>query len=74
MLIMTVFIVMGIGYYLTTSYGVEGIYGAAVAISAFFLVTPLQNGAMPLDRLGAKGMFVGILVAVAAGSYIEKLF
>lgn len=72
MLIMTVFIVMGIGYYLTTSYGVEGIYGAAVAISAFFLVTPLQNGAMPLDRLGAKGMFVGILVAVAAGELYRK--
>ncbi len=72
MLIMTVFIVMGIGYYLTTSYGVEGIYGAAVAISAFFLVTPLQNGAMPIDRLGAKGMFVGILVAVAAGELYRK--
>lgn len=72
MLIMTVFIVMGIGYYLTTSYGVEGIYGAAVAISAFFLVTPLQNGAMPLDRLGAKGMFVGILIGVAAGELYRK--
>ena len=52
---MTVFVVMGIGYFLTTSYGIEGIFGSAVAISAFFLVTPLEKGAMPLDRLGAKG-------------------
>lgn len=72
MLIMTVFVVMGIGYYLATSYKVEGIYGSAIAISAFFLVTPLQNGGMPLDRLGAKGMFVGILVAIISGEIYKR--
>lgn len=72
MLIMTVFVVIGIGYYLTTSYNVEGIYGAAVAISAFFLVTPLEKGAMPLDRLGAKGMFVGILISIASAEIYRR--
>ena len=72
MMIMTVFVVMGIGYYLTVSYNIEGIFGSAVAISAFFLVTPLQNGAMPLDRLGAKGMFVGILVSILAAEIYRK--
>ena len=72
MLIMTVFVVMGIGYFLTTSYGIEGIFGSAVAISAFFLVTPLEKGAMPLDRLGAKGMFVGILVSIIAAELYRK--
>ncbi len=72
MLIMTVFVVMGIGYFLTTSYGIEGIYGSAVAISSFFLVTPLEKGAMPLDRLGAKGMFVGILVSIIAAELYRK--
>lgn len=72
MMIMTVFVVMGIGYYLTVSYNIEGIFGSAVAVSAFFLVTPLQNGAMPLDRLGAKGMFVGILVSILAAEIYRK--
>ena len=72
MLIMTVFVVMGIGYYLATSYKVEGIYGSAIAISAFFLVTPLENGGMSLDRLGAKGMFVGILVAILSGELYKR--
>lgn len=72
MLIMTVFVVMGIGYYLATSYKVEGIYGSAIAISAFFLVTPLENGGMSLDRLGAKGMFVGILVAMLSGELYKR--
>lgn len=71
-LIMTVFVVMGIGYYLATSYKVEGIYGSAIAISAFFLVTPLENGGMSLDRLGAKGMFVGILVAILSGELYKR--
>ena len=71
-LIMTVFVVMGIGYYLATSYKVEGIYGSAIAISAFFLVTPLENGGMSLNRLGAKGMFVGILVAILSGELYKR--
>ena len=72
MLIATLFVVMGLGYYLTSSYNVDGIYGAAVAISAFFLVTPLENGGMPLDKLGAKGMFVGILVGILASELYRK--
>lgn len=43
MLMMTVFVVMGIGYYLTSSYNIEGIFGSAIRVSAFFLVTPPQN-------------------------------
>ena len=72
MLIATLFVVMGLGYYLTSSYNVDGIYGAAVAISAFLLVTPLENVGMPLDKLGAKGMFVGILVGILASELYRK--
>lgn len=73
MLMMTVFVIMGIGYYLTSSYKIEGIFGSAIAISAFFLVTPFQNGAMPLDRLGAKGMFVGMLVGFISAEVYRKV-
>lgn len=73
MLMMTVFVIMGIGYYLTSSYKIEGIFGSAIAVSAFFLVTPFQNGAMPLDRLGAKGMFVGMLVGFISAELYRKV-
>lgn len=63
--IMTVFVVIGIGYYLLTSYEKgEGIFGSAIALGAFYLLTPFKDGAIPLERLGAKGMFVGILTGV----------
>lgn len=70
---MTIFVIMGIGYYLTSYYKVDGIFGSAIAVSAFFLVTPLQNGAMPLDRLGAKGMFVGMLVGFISAELYRRI-
>lgn len=75
MSIMTIFVTFGIGYYLSRSYEVEGIFGGAVSFSSFLLLTPfytlLDNGeqvtgVLSLDRLGAKGMFLGMIVAFLA--------
>ena len=70
MSVATVFVCLGIGYYLSKERDVEAIYGAAIALTAFFLLTPydapigdtgqMLNGVFNIDRLGAKGMFVGI--------------
>lgn len=73
--IMTVFVVFGIGYYLSKSYEVEAIFGGAIALASFLLLTPFvltQEGqqavqnVIPLDRLGAKGMFLGMITAFLA--------
>lgn len=77
MSIMTLFVVFGIGYSLSKQYKVEAVYGAAVAVASFMLLTPttfqfgktakdVVDGVIPLDRLGAKGMFVGIIGAFIA--------
>ena len=75
MSIMTVFVTFGIGYYLSKSYNVEAIYGGAVAFASFLILTPLfmiteggetVNGVLSLDRLGAKGMFLGMIAAFIA--------
>ncbi|EHG12347.1 PTS cellobiose transporter subunit IIC [Streptococcus intermedius] len=75
MSIMTVFVTFGIGYYLSKSYEVEGIFGGAISFSSFLLLTPFYtmtdkgakvSGVLSLDRLGAKGMFLGMLVAFLA--------
>lgn len=76
MSIMSVFVTFGIGYYLSKSYDVEGIFGGAVSFASFLLLTPfvmtLENGTevtgvLSLDRLGAKGMFIGMIAAFLAG-------
>ncbi|MGX7417370.1 PTS cellobiose transporter subunit IIC [Carnobacterium gallinarum] len=75
MSIMSIFVTFGIGYYLCKSYDVEGIYGGAVSFASFLLVTPFFmttsegteiSGVLSLDRLGAKGMFIGMIAAFIA--------
>lgn len=76
MSIATIFIVMGIGYYYSKDKNCDAVFGGAIAMSAFLLVTPMEmeytldSGASVLvsnvyniDRLGAKGMFAGMIVA-----------
>lgn len=70
--ILSVFVVFGIGYYLSKSYDVEAVFGGAIALVSFLILTPfvLQpetgqaiTGVIPVDRLGAKGMFLGMITA-----------
>lgn len=75
MSIMTVFVTFGIGYYLSKSYDVEAIFGGAIAFASFLILTPFFmtsakgediTGVLSLDRLGAKGMFIGMIAAFLA--------
>lgn len=82
MSIMSIFVTFGIGYYLSKSYDVEGIFGGAVSFASFLLLTPfvmtLENGTevtgvLSLDRLGAKGMFIGMIAAFLAVELPKKV-
>lgn len=75
MSILTVFVAFGIGYYLTKSYDEDGVFGGVVALASFLILTPFNfltaegtevAGALTTDRLGAKGMFIGMLAAFLA--------
>ena len=76
MSIATIFVCMGIGYYFSKDKGVEAIYGAAISLVSFILLTPYDapiadtnevvNGVLNIDRLGAKGMFVGMISSFVA--------
>ena len=75
MSIMTVFVTFGIGYYLSKSYDVEGIFGGAISFASFLILTPFFvtsdsgetiSNVLSLDRLGAKGMFLGMIVSFIA--------
>lgn len=80
--IMSVFVVFGIGYYLSKSYDIEAVFGGAVSLVSFLILTPfvLQpengeaiTGVIPVDRLGAKGMFLGMLTAFIATEIYRRL-
>lgn len=66
--IMGLFVILGIGYKLTERNGLEGIYGAVTALSAVLILTPQvvgkTEGVIPTEILGAKGMFLGIIVSI----------
>lgn len=75
MSIMTVFVSFGIGYYLTKSYDEDAVFGGVVALASFLILTPFDfvtpegaevAGALTTDRLGAKGMFIGMIAAFLA--------
>ena len=80
--IMSLFVVFGIGYYMSRSYEVEAIFGGAIALVSFFMLTPfvvqpengeLITGVIPLDRLGAKGMFLGMMTAFLATEIYRRM-
>lgn len=81
MSIMTVFVTFGIGYYLSKSYDVEGIFGGAISFASFLILTPFFvtsdsgetiSNVLSLDRLGAKGMFLGMIVSFIADEIYSR--
>jgi phosphotransferase system, cellobiose specific, IIC component len=79
MAIMSVFVTIGIGYYWSIEHKVDGIFGGVIALASFLILTPFfltiegqeVSGVLALDRLGAKGMFLGIIAAfLAAKLYV----
>ncbi|MGY3748818.1 PTS cellobiose transporter subunit IIC [Vagococcus acidifermentans] len=82
MSIMTVFVTFGIGYYLSKSYDVEGVFGGAVSLASYLILTPFNmvtesgedvSGLLSLDRLGAKGMFIGMIAAFIAAEIFSRV-
>ncbi|WBB06525.1 PTS cellobiose transporter subunit IIC [Streptococcus alactolyticus] len=81
MSIMTVFVTFGIGYYLSKFYDVEGIFGGAISFASFLILTPFFvtsdsgetiSNVLSLDRLGAKGMFLGMIVSFIAAEIYSR--
>jgi len=73
--IMGLFVIMGIGYKMVEQRGGEAIYGAAVSIAAFLVLTPQMLGdtanVIPTSVLGAEGMFLGIFTAFIAAELYQ---
>ncbi len=78
MSITTIFVTLGIGYYFSKEEGVDPIFGAAISLVSFLLLTPTADGGdlgsvLQIDRLGAKGMFIGMIAAFLS-AYMYTFF
>ncbi|PXW92219.1 PTS system cellobiose-specific IIC component [Streptohalobacillus salinus] len=73
--IMGLFVIMGIGYKMVEQRGGEAVYGAAVAVAAFLVLTPQVldgvSNVIPTNILGAQGMFLGIFTAFIAAELYQ---
>lgn len=74
--VMSVFVVLGIGYSFSKRMDVEPLFGGAVSLVSWFMLMPFvtsftPDGAteaslvasVPLDWVGSKGIFIGIICA-----------
>lgn len=82
MSIMSIFVTFGIGYYLSKTYDIDPAFGGAVSLAAYLILTPFEmiteggeavTGVLTLDRLGAKGMFVGMVAAFLAAEVYARI-
>lgn len=77
--IMAIFIVVGIGYNFAKQEKTNEIFGAAVALLSWFILMPFttsftpdgttkafQVSCVPLDWVGSKGIFIGMICAFAS--------
>lgn len=78
MAIMTIFVIIGVANSLATYYEIETLTTSAIALVCFFIITPFSTNftpqglttvykvtsIIPMDWLGAKGLFVGMLTAI----------
>lgn len=84
--VMTILAVIGIAYSLARQINIDAIQASATALVAFFIVTPFKinytpkgqdaalivNG-IPLDWVGSKGLFLGMIVAITSVMLFNKI-
>ncbi len=67
----------GIAYSLTNQYGVDGVPSGIISLSSFIVVTPFvksdAGAGMPTAYMGAKGLFIAIILGLISG-YIYQWF
>ncbi len=62
--IMAIFVILGTSYHYARNFKVDGLMAPMVTFVFFMIITPFENGAIPLQWLGASGMFMGILTGL----------
>ncbi|WP_238902067.1 PTS transporter subunit EIIC [Clostridium sp. YIM B02506] len=71
------FVLIGTAYSLAKSYNIDKLQSSLTALASFILVTPYIIGdagsSIPVDKIGAKAMFVAFIVAMVAVEIYRKM-
>jgi PTS system cellobiose-specific IIC component len=72
--VMAILVCIGVSYSLARSYNVDPLAAALVALSSVIVVTPVtKDGGLSLNWLGAKGLFVVLIVTIISTEIFRKL-
>lgn len=65
--IMSLFVVGSIAYHLAKRYGLKA-HQISISVTSIFIlaITPIKDGGIPVNYLDAKGIFLGIIIAIAS--------
>lgn len=72
--VMALFVAFGIAYYLAEPISTNPVFSGIISLSSFLLLIPFyiteEGGAyIPVNKLGAQGMFVAIVVGIIVGKF-----
>lgn len=71
--IMGLVAVFGIAKRLADSYKVDGISAGVIALAAYLVLVPLQEGMMSTGYFGSRGLFVAVVVGLITGELFRIL-
>ncbi len=70
---MGLFVLIAVAYNYAKIKKTDTIYAVICSLMAFLIVTPIKDGVFPLEWLGAKGMFVSIILAISVTNVYRKV-
>lgn len=70
---MGLFVLIAVAYNYAHIKKTDIIYSVVCTLMAFLIVTPITDGVFPLEWLGAKGMFISIILAIVVTDIYRKV-
>lgn len=71
------FVLIGTAYSLAKAYKVDKLQSSLTALASFLLITPYITGetgsSIPVDKIGARGMFVAFIVAMVSVEIYRRM-
>ncbi len=71
--LLSIYVVCAVGYFYGQAKESNPIMNAIVALISFLIVTPLTDGNLTVEWLGAKGLFVGFFTAFISSYIYNKI-
>ncbi len=71
--IMGLLILLVLAYNYAVVKGTDTVYAMTISLISFIILTPIKDGALSLEWLGAKGMFISIILSIVCTELYIKI-